>query len=184
MSLAPSVVKRLAVLGFLALGCARAPTRPSPAPRPALPPPSSILVVVAHRDEMELDDGQVAQLLALQKQLERQDKESREKLTSGAVSRASQRALGDSPPGHRRGGGGFGGGRRGGEPPRRSEQPLDREEALAQAFADNDTQILLQAEKVFTAMQWERAKAIAEKYRMEYADRREALKQGAPPQAR
>jgi hypothetical protein len=53
---------------------------------------------------------------------------------------------------------------------------VDREEALAQAVADNDTQAFLRTEPIFNKDQWERARAIAEKYRADYADRREALK--------
>jgi len=178
-----STVKRLALTGLLALGCAETPRAPPPAPPVAdLPPPSSILVVVAHRDELGLDDRQVSQLLALQKDLERLDAKAREDLAAGGANKARQRASSDGAQGRRRGG--FGGGRGGGGAPRHPEEPVDREEALAQAYGDNDTQTLLQAEKVFTASQWERVQAVAEKYRMEYADRREALKRSGQPAAR
>ena len=182
MRQAASSVKRLALACALALGCARAPPPPTAPLAAELPPPCSVLAVAARRDELGLDDWQVAQLLALQKELERLDAKSSQELGSGATSMASQRAAGDTTGGRRRGG--LAGGRRGGEAPRRLGEPVDREEALAQAFADNDTQVILQAEKAFTASQWERVRAIAEKYRMEYADRREDLKRRGPPPAR
>ncbi len=63
-------MKRLFLVLALALSCAHAPEAPpqrAPARPEPLPPPSSIIAVLAHRDELGLDDGQVAKLLELQK---------------------------------------------------------------------------------------------------------------------
>jgi hypothetical protein len=170
------LMKRLLLVPALALACAHAPEAPrqsSPARPEPLPPPSSIVAVLAHRDELGLDDRQVAQLLEVQKQLEHEDAEARDRLAAPAPPpNKVQQEHGAS--------GGRAGHRHGGS--RRSDEaaarpgPVDREEAMAQAFGDNDTTAFLRAEPVFSRSQWDRARDIAERYRTDYADRREARK--------
>jgi hypothetical protein len=176
-------VKRPLLVILSVLACAQANEKPraewatgGPA---SLPPPSSILAVLAHRDELLLDDKQVAQLVELQRQLERDDIEAQEKLAAPARDGAG-RPDGSGRPGLHRGR--FGGPRRHDES---SGKPVDREEVVAAAVADNDTRAFLRVEPILSAEQWDRARAIAEKYRAEYSDKRDALerqaRQARPP---
>jgi hypothetical protein len=198
------MMKRSLLVLALALSCVHTPEPPQPSAVPgpapatsrptALPPPSSIVAVLAHREDLGLNDTQVAQLLEAQQQLERQDTEAREKLAcdgpaTARVPAGAASAPGQGPPdqgpsgsrmGHHRGG--LGGNRRSGDIQKHG--PADREEALAQAVADNDTHAFLHTEPIFNKDQWERARAIAEEYRANYADRREALKGRVKEQAK
>jgi len=152
---------------LLALGCAQAQKAP-PAPA-ALPPPDSIAAVLAHRGELAIDDRQAAALLAIDQELQRQDAEARDRLAAPDPTSKT----GSGRPSRRRGQGGAASGE-----PFRPERE-DREEALAEAVAENDTRAFLRTEPIFQAEQWRRAREIAEQYRVGYSDRREALKRAA-----
>jgi len=158
---------------LLTLACAQA-RQSSPSVSPGstpLAPPSSILAVLAHRDALRLDSTQATELLEIQKQLEHENNEVRDRFAAPARSEASGHdASGPGPLGrHRSLGEGHGG--TGSHP-----QPVDRAEAFAQAVADNDTRAFLRTEPVFHKDQWERAREIAERYRMDYADRQDSLR--------
>jgi len=157
---------------LLALACARAQKAP-PAPA-ALASPDSIAAVLAHRGELALDDEQAAALLKIEKELQREDAEARDRLAA----REATTPGGTGRPSRRRGRGG----EASGEPSR--PERADREEALAEAVAENDTRAFLRTKPIFQADQWRRAREIAEQYRVDYADRREALKRGAGGGAR
>jgi hypothetical protein len=176
-------MNRFLVAAVLICACAQAPARPPRAPpgsaslpHASLPPPSSIVAVLAHRGELALDDKQVGQLMDIQKQLDRENAEAQEGLAPRAERRASrQGAGGQDRPARQRGGPG---GNRGGSETRHPAS-TDRDEALAESLGNNDAQAFLLAEPVFTASQWERARVIAEKYRVDYSDRREAARRPA-----
>jgi len=154
-----------------ALLCAQAPPGPEPAPKDgpaALPPPSTVRAVLAHRKELGIDEGQAAQLLQIQARLDRENDETRNRLHAPAPGRSG--SLAANPDGRRH---------LGRQDGRKGDEPVGREEALANALADNDTRAFLGAEPIFRPGQWERALRIAEKYRMDYADEREALQRRA-----
>ena len=150
----------------LVIGCATA----APAPQALKPlPRSSVAALIGHTGELELDPKQVAELTAIDDQLERDcallrerlqtivDKQPRyaddDRLTGGA----SQRGSGYS-------------GRPGPPPP--GKEP-DIAGALLQALDDKDTQAYLQAEEALSEPQREKARAIAGKYREDLWDQRE-----------
>jgi hypothetical protein len=166
-------VKRALLAAVLLLSCARAPAvRDGTSGRPgSLSPPSSILAVLAHRQDLALDDGQVARLLQLQKDLEQKNAESKDLLTESPAPKSTPGTTGARPPRRSRGMGGSGGS---GDA---HAGPLDREEAFAEVSADNDTRTFLAAEPIFHRDQWDRARDYAEKYRIDYAEQREGLRQ-------
>jgi hypothetical protein len=178
-------MNRLLPFAALLIACASTPqaTRPSSTAggREVLPPPSSILAVLAHRDGLTLDDGQVATLLEIQRRLDGENADAREKLSTPSERKTPRQGpSGDvQPEQHRSAPAGI---RKGSA--RDSGEPRDREEVFAQAAADNDTRAFLHSEPIFSRGQWERARDIAEKYRIDYAERREAWKRQAPEQAR
>ena len=120
------------------------------------------------------------QLLQAQRQLERQNAETRDRLAVPARRTGpGQGESGGDRPARRRAL--LGGNERGGEAHRPDALG---EEAVARALAEDDTRAFLQTEPIFHGDQWERAREIAERYRIEYAERREALKRGAPEETR
>lgn len=158
----------------VALAIAQVPKSPEtthPESLATLQPPSSIQAVMAHRRELGLDEKQVSQLLDIQKKLDHENAVARNeppapmkpKSTGADTSGGGRSHFGHYDGGHRK-----------------DSEAVDREEALAQATADNDTRAFLSAEPIFhSGHQWERALDIAEKYRVDYSDKREALKRQA-----
>jgi len=173
-------VKRSLLATFLASACAHAPEGPphpptSPAPVPA---PSSILAVLAHRDELGLDDRQAARLVEMQQQLERKNAETRQRVASTAPKASSRDgARGEGRPPRQRGAPGRSGAAR-------QPGPADRDEALTRALDDNAPRAFLRTEAVFTEGQRARARDLAEKYREDFEDRRERAKREAEERAR
>jgi len=164
----------------LAILCAQAPATPALSPSErlaAFPPPSTVRAVLAHRAELGLDDGQASRLLEIQRQLDRDNVETRNRLAAPAQGKGKAGGADVSAEGRRQHGHREGGRKAGAE-------PVDRGEALAQALADNDTRVFLRAEPIFREGQWDRALAIGEKYRMGYSDEREALKREAAGQSK
>ena len=173
---------RLWVAVALGLACA-GPQKPRPAPErppPRLPPPSSILAVLGHREELALDGGQVAQLVEIQRELDRENAEASESAAAAAAKGAAPKgAGGDGRPARPHGA--PGGSRR----DKRAE-PANAEEALYEAVSENDTRAFLRAEPIFSKAkgQWDRAREIAESYRADYADRWEKARRPGSGSAR
>jgi hypothetical protein len=175
-----------AVVALLSLAaCASAP-RPAGAPVPIRPlARSSIAAVLAHRGELELSDDQVRRMEDLADQLGRANeairatlKEAREKQPSAGARPGSAAEPGAGGMGSGRGGRGMrGGGGRDtglGRPDFLSEERASVFEKARQQMDDNDAKAFEDAAAALTAAQRPRAREIAERYREELYDWREA----------
>jgi hypothetical protein len=157
------------------LACAQAPSRPAPhtAP-PAGPrlPRSSIMAVLEHRNELELDDAQVAKLLDIEKELERRQDEVR---PVRQPARPSDNAGRGDDSGPRRGGHNRGAG----DAPRGRTRPrASPPGSVDRVLDDADTEAYYQAENVLKIEQRERAREIAEQYRENLYNVRAASQRG------
>lgn len=190
----------LAALVLLPLLGADSSSAPRPAPRPL--PRSSIAAVLAHRGELGLDGAEVKRLEERDAVLQRRLAEIRDQLEApegrdraGREGRSPPRppADGSSPqpslpevgpgqgagpgggPGPRgrfRAGGGHGGRRSGGG--RLAQDPAARAAELRRRLDDADTAAWLEAETLLRESHREPARAVAEKYREDLADERDA----------
>lgn len=164
--------------------------------RPPLPR-SSIAAVLAHRGELGLDDAEVKQLEARDAALQHQADELRQR-AGAPPGHGARRAEGPGPAeargapgaqspastalpeglaggaGHH--GGGRGGRRPGGDAPARD--PAARAAAVQTQLDDADTAAWLAAEPLLREEKREPARAVAEQYREELADRREEARRG------
>jgi hypothetical protein len=166
-NLAPAITSCMVVLA----ACAGERPRPAPqqqaSPLPPSPMPrSSLVAVLAHRDELALDGAQVAKLEQLERELERRQAS----LLEVPPSRVRGPTGTDSESRRTRGGRArTGRGREGSPPP----------ESQAQLFDDADTAAFLEAERALREPQREPARAIAESYREALADARDRSTRGA-----
>jgi hypothetical protein len=156
---------RAACIAAAILACAQAPSRParqgSPPAGPRLPR-SSIMAVLEHRNELELDDAQVAKLLDVEKELDKRRDEVRPAPDQPA--RASENAGRGDDSGPRRGGHN----RRAGDTPRGRARPrASPPGSVDRVLDDADTEAYYQAENVSRVEQRERAREIAEQYHRE-----------------
>lgn len=189
------------MLSTLAIACAvlLAADAPASQPAPGPLPRSSIAAVLAHRSELGLTDGEVAQLQQRDESLQKQLADIRERFAAapsrpradlgrdGGQPRAPPGAQPLSPSagalpegmagaGHR--GGVWGGGRHGGNRSGwQGQDPATRAAALQSRLDDADTAAWLSAETVLAESRREKARDVAEKYREELADQREAERQ-------
>jgi hypothetical protein len=178
---------RAVALGILVLGTACGSSPPPSSSGPAAPlassqpalPRSSIAAVLLHRDELGLSDDQVHAMQDLDEQLAEANAKLRapERRLAPDAGTAQQPSAGMSRRGAGMGGMGMGGrmgrggGRRyGGVPAANGERAPGR--SIADRLDDNDTRAYLEAEKVLTDAQRERARDIAEEYREALYDRR------------
>jgi hypothetical protein len=197
---------RRSMLLLLSVAACAAP-RPPPAQRLADLPPlprSSLVAVLAHRNELQLTDQQSARLeqadAELQRVLERLRAEGgSSQPPGGAAHRGGHGGPPADPPGGQRptggygpggGGGGFqlgpaggGGGRHGGGGPEGARGGAaggpprrDPARALETRLDDADTDAFLKAETIFTEAQRDRAREIAERHREQVFERRELLR--------
>jgi len=176
------IVVPIAALAALCAGCSASRPRPAPvAPRQTVSlPRSSIAAVLAHREELQLDDYQVKELERIDAELHKRNEQTRKEFGErpGATTTESP-ATRERPPGRRRG---FTG--PGGEPGgSRSAYASDRargasRSALERALDDNDTQAFLTAEPLLREAQRDRAKDVAESYREALFESREQQRSG------
>jgi hypothetical protein len=175
----------LVALALVVPACA---TKPPPAPaaaQPAAPlpplPRSSIAAVVAHKTELALTDDQIRQMETIDLERERNDDKLRENGGMPAkpkpVNPTPSGPPGGGAMGMRRGGGMRGGGHRGAMPGSRDAPPT-----LDDRLDESDTQAYLDAEKVLTDAQRDRARDIAEDYREQRYDRRQQAAERAKQQ--
>ena len=167
--LAPTLASCIVLLAACAGERPRpAPQRVSPLPPPTMPR-SSIAAVLDHRGELALDDGQVAKLEQLERDLERKQTSlleappGRVHATGGADAEQRRTRGGRSRTGRGREG-------NGGSP-----------ESQTELFDDADTAAFLEAERVLDEPQREPARAIAESYREALADARDRQARGTQP---
>jgi hypothetical protein len=178
------------VLAVLAAGCAT-PERPPPLAAPAAPlpplPRSSIAAVLARAGELRLTADQVNSLRELDDNLQKAQAalrgQGRGRGRGGQASGAGAPPGGGPSMGMGGGGRGMGGGRRmgGGRGAGRGTRPAvgdgdaeSRRAALEDKLDSQDTEAYLHAEALLTAEQQPRAREIAERYREQLSDRRQA----------
>jgi hypothetical protein len=134
--------------------------------------------VLAHRDELSLDDDQVKRLEQVQSDLDKKDAEIRQGSSAGTGGQAPASDAQQVGEGHQRGRGtGFGHSRSRGAS-KRTQGPT--ESGLERALDDLDTAAFLEAEEILRAGQRERAREIAEKYREDLYEQREQAKRQPP----
>ncbi len=151
------------------------PTVPTRSPAPL--PRSSILAVLSDRAALRLDDDQAKRLEQLQADLDRRQADIRQGKATPAAPEVTTNAAGARPvEGRRRSGRALGdstGSQRGRDASKGSRgggANVDR------ALDDADTAAFLEAEKIFRDGQRERAREVAEKYREDLFDAREAAR--------
>lgn len=198
------VLSALSVACLFLLGADPPPASPlleGPLPR------SSIAAVLSHRGELGLSEAEVSELEKRDEALQEQLADIREQSAAGpsrrgdgagrSGSRSSPSSDGTAQPsspiaaaqpegtsGGGRRGGGWGGGRRnaGKRAPDARDQTA-RTASLQSKLDDADTAAWLSAEAVLGESRREKAREVAERYREQLADRREAARGGgsAPP---
>jgi hypothetical protein len=138
--------------------------------------PSSIRAVLARREELRLEEAQVARLSEIQADLDREDAELRDRFVRLASRRGASRS--DANDGAPQGSAPRRRGRRAEPAGERATgradgaAPRSTDDSVEHAFEDADTRAFLRAEPVFTQAQWERAREIAERYREDFEDAR------------
>jgi hypothetical protein len=173
-------------LGAAALALLAAPGFSSAADSPPAParmlPRSSIAAVLSHRSELRLDDDQVRRLERMDDELQRRNAE----LPAGSSSprRGGEGARQGGRPAERDAEGGAEGmgrpgGRHGPGSPRAKGEPRRAPADPDRVRADNDTAAYLQAEELLRPEQRDRAREIAERYREELYDQRNAAGKAA-----
>ena len=156
---------------------------------PAPLPRSSIDAVIAHRGALGLTDAEVAELERRDEALQKRLDELRDSIAASPGSGARRSAPVDrgsptlspsaaAPPqgaGRDSGrGGGWGGGRRGGRSAPEERDPAARAAQLQSKLDDADTAAWLSAETALDVSRRVSAREVAERYREQLADRREA----------
>lgn len=192
------------MLSMLSVTCALvlgADPKATPAAPSVSLPRSSIAAVLAHRNELGLDEAQVSQLEERDAALQKQVAELRQQLAAtsshrGGDWRGAEQPLpgpsavgsaplsptaaalpeGSSGGGHRGGGTGRHGGSGRGAPA--TQDPAARAASLQSKIDDADTAAWLAAEAVLPEAKREQARDVAEKYREALADEREAARAG------
>ncbi len=167
-------MRRWLLLALLAGGCATPEHPPPAAQAAALEPPlprSSIAAVLAHAGELRLTADQVNRLRELDDNLQKAQAalQGRGRAPAGQPSNGAAAGMG----GRRMGGRG---GRRGGgmHPVGSDANAESRRSALEEKRDSQDTEAYLHAEELLTPEQQPRARAIAERYREQLWDRRQA----------
>jgi hypothetical protein len=174
------MTRKTPLIGFtlLTLSCASNKSeRASPGTKDLPPlPRSSIAAVLAHRAELHLSEDQVQWLQSRDDRLEKDNAAIREAMAQ----RKKQLGHGETDPF----GAGMGAGSRGGRGGHsmggaRGKPANDPLHAAQDQLDDNDTKAYLDAENLLTEEQRRRAREIAERFREELWDRRQAMQKQA-----